>query len=263
MHERVGLGCFFAALLACTPSVQPPGVIQGPDDAGVAAPSDAGFADADSVDSGAGAFEAGAVDAGDLDALSWSPSLDGASDATEPDGGACPASSTPAMRQVLSGEVSQVTMACSVDGGAPPLVGPVPSSTELSLSFSLPVRNQQELDIYVQNVSDPTSPLYRQYLTPAQYTAMFAPTECDYQALIDWLESQGFVVTNTYSDRELVDVIATAAVAGAALHVTFNDYQRSNGGSFYAPDQDPSLDLSVPLLSIDGLDDCQIPVPGK
>jgi len=234
--RRAACGTLFClAASTCTPKGPPSSAAQGAFDAGP-----------DSTTDTTGAKSAfGSDGSNDLDALG-------------PDACAPPV----AEPQVLSGEVVQVVAACGVDGGAPPLVGPVPSSTMLDLSIGLPVRNQAQLNQYLQQVSDPTSPLYRQYLTEVQYTAMFGPTECDYAALIAWATSQGFVVAQMYSDRTLLDVTAQVSAANAALHVTFNYYLRPYGTQFYAPNQDPSLDLSVQVLAIDGLDNCVLPMPG-
>jgi len=51
------------------------------------------------------------------------------------------------------------------------------------------------------------------------------------------------------------------AQISAALHVTFQNYQRRDGTVFYAPDRDPSIDFSVPLSAISGLDNCFVPTP--
>jgi hypothetical protein len=175
------------------------------------------------------------------------------------DAGAC--TSPVPLPQALPGEIAQVDTACGVGGGAPPLIGPVPSSTMMNVAIGLPVRNPSQLNIYLQQVSDPTSPLYRHYLTPTEYDAMFAPTVCDYDAVVAWVRSKGLVVAMTYSNRLLVDVTGTAATLGAALEVTFNFYVRPDGTQFYAPDRDPSLDLNVKLDAISGLDNCVLPQP--
>jgi hypothetical protein len=205
----------------------------------------------------------GSNDAGEDGASGGTGSPDGATasgdDSSSPDASAC---TTPvAVPQVLPGEVAQVDAQCGSAGGAPPLIGPVPSTTMMGLSIGLPVRNQSQLNIYLQQVSDPTSPIYRHYLTTAEYTAMFGPTVCDYNAVIAWAQSKGLTVAMTYPNRTLVDVTGTAAAFDAALNVTFNFYRRPDGTQFYAPDRDPSLDLSVKLLAISGLDDCVLPQP--
>ncbi|HEX4447703.1 MAG TPA: protease pro-enzyme activation domain-containing protein [Polyangiaceae bacterium] len=210
------------------------------------------------VDSGTGGAAAGDADA----SSSGSPvGSDAAPPSDGSDGAPCTPVASPVQPQVFSGEVSGVVAACGADGGAPRKLGAIATSTMLQMSIGLPVRNQAQLNAYLQGVSDPTSPIYRQYLTPQQYTDMYGPTACDYQVLVDWAQAQGFTV-NTYSDRELLDVSGTATQFDAALHTTFGYYQRPDGSQFYAPDVDPSVDVGVAILAIDGLDNCVLPQPG-
>jgi Pro-kumamolisin, activation domain len=164
--------------------------------------------------------------------------------------------------QVFAGEVASVDQGCgALDGGAPPLVGPVDPATAIDFDIGLPDRNQSQLNELLNEISDPSSPEYRQYLTPDEFTAMFGPTTCDYDAVVAWAKAQGFTVTMTYTDRSLIDLSAPVSSVNAAFHVTINEYQRSDGTMFYAPDVDPSADLTVPILGPVGLDNCAVPMP--
>ena len=174
-------------------------------------------------------------------------------------GGACQSLAPAAQPQVIPGEVADVTASCGVNGNAPPLLGPRPLTTPLSLTIGL-VSNDQALDDYAMQVSDPSSPLYRHYLTPEQIADMFGPSVCNYQALIDWAKAHG-LTTSSSTSRLLLGVNGTVAQISAALHVTFQNYQRRDGSVFYAPDRDPSIDFSVPLSAISGLDNCFVPTP--
>ena len=227
-----------AALAACGPAAAP--ASWGPSDSGGASPEA-------SSDSGTAGDEA-------------SSSGDDAGDASS---GSDACSAPVATPQILAGEIAAVDQTCgAADGGAPPVVGPVPPSTNVQFDIGLPVRNQSALNEYLQAISDPSSPQYRQYLTSAEYDAMFSPTVCDYDAVIAWAEAQGFTVTMTYSDRLLIDLSGTAASVDAAFHVTLTNYLRRDGTSFYAPDVDPSVNLAVPLLWGDSLDNCAVATPG-
>ncbi len=84
--------------------------------------------------------------------------------------------------------------------------GDLPATNELKLAIGLQVRNEAALDDLVNQVSDPASPNYHHYLTPAQFTDQFAPTEQDYQAVIDFAKSQGLTVTRTHANRMLIEV---------------------------------------------------------
>jgi hypothetical protein len=166
--------------------------------------------------------------------------------------------------QVFAGEVASVEQGCgALDGGAPPLIGPVAPATTITFDIGLPDRNQSQLNELLNEISDPSSPEYRQFLTPDEFTAMFGPTTCDYDAVVAWAKAQGFTVTMTYSDRSLIDLTASAASINAAFHVTLNEYQRRDGTMFYAPDVDPSADLTVPVLGPLSLDNCAVAMPAS
>jgi Pro-kumamolisin, activation domain len=184
----------------------------------------------------------------------------GAPDADVADADDASCSPTPAasLPQVLSGEVAQVTTQCGVDGGPPPMVGTVPGSTMLHLSIGLPLRNEQQAEYCAELMSDPSSPIFRHFLTNSQYEEMYEPTECDYQSVIDWAQARGLTVDGTYDNRLLLDVTASAATIGTVFHVTLLYCTRPDGSQFYAPNQDPSFDLNVTISGILGFDDCQV-----
>ena len=54
----------------------------------------------------------------------------------------------------------------------------------MKLAIGLPLRNQEALTNLLQQLYDPSSPNYRHYLTPEEFTAQFGPTEQDYQKVI-------------------------------------------------------------------------------
>ncbi len=227
------------------------------------APAAPGPSDAQGVeqpDASTGPHDASSTS--DAGPVTTSPGTDaGSGDDSSSGSDAC--SAPTAQPQVLSGEILAVDQTCgAADGGVPPLVGPVPGSTVVQFDIGLPDRNQSALNEFLNAVSDPSSPQYRDYLTPAEYTAMFGPTVCDYNAVIAWAQSQGFTVVMTYSDRGLVDLSAPVSAINAAFHVTLNYYLRADGTQFYAPDVDPSIDLTVPVLAADGLDSCSVATPG-
>ena len=113
----------------------------------------------------------------------------------------------------------------------------------------------------LQQLSDPTSPNYQQYLTPEQFTVQFGPTEEDYKALIDFAESNGLVVTATHPNRTILDVSGAAADIENAFHVNIMSYWHPVRGAFYAPDREPSLDFDIQTLDISGLDNFELPRP--
>ncbi len=149
---------------------------------------------------------------------------------------------------------------------AAPLVGPVPPSTQFSLAISLPVQvptNFPTLADFAHEVSDPTSSRYRQFLTSEQYAGYYQPTQGSYRALVSFVQSYGTTVTRTAPDNEILDVIGTASQIEQMLFANLNIYTRPDGTPFFAPDRQPSLALSTPILSVAGLQNYSVPVPGS
>ena len=142
-------------------------------------------------------------------------------------------------------------------------VGAEPASTQLHLSIALPFRNQSELNGLLQDLYNPLSPQYQQYLTAQQFTDEFGPTTSDYASAIAYLKAQGLTVTGTTPNRKVIDVSGSVTDIQNALQTDLLVYQRSDGSRFYAPDRDPSVDESVGNLfeSIHGLDDAHPPTP--
>jgi hypothetical protein len=143
---------------------------------------------------------------------------------------------------------------------AAPRVGPAPATLPIMLAIGLPVSDPVALQTQVQQVSDPSSPSYRQYLTPDQFTATFSPTAADYLTLSNWATSNGLTV-GTYPNRLLLDVSGTVAQIERALFVNLELRSRPDGTSFYVADREPSLNLSIPLQRISGLDNFALAVP--
>jgi subtilase family serine protease len=136
-----------------------------------------------------------------------------------------------------------------------PIVGALPDTTRLHLAIGLPLRNSAQLDALIQAIGDPESAQYRQFLSPAEFTERFGPTDQDYQAVLAFCEqADGLTVTNTYSNRVVVDVAGSASAIQNAFHVKLNTRRRPDGSEFYTPDREPSLDLDAAVLYITGLD---------
>jgi hypothetical protein len=131
----------------------------------------------------------------------------------------------------------------------------------LNLAIGLPLRNQDELDSLLTQISDPASPNYRHYLTTAQFAARFGPTEQDYETLIHFVQENGLVVTGTHSNRVLLDVSGEVPDIEKVFHIKMMAYKHDVRGEFYAPDREPSLDLEIKTLHIGGLDNFDVPHP--
>ncbi len=125
----------------------------------------------------------------------------------------------------------------------------------LNLSIGLQVRNAGALDALLTALYDPQSPQYHQYLTPDQFTQLFAPTSNQVQQVTSYLQSQGMTVTSVAPNNLLIDATTNVAQAQQSFQVQINTY-KAGKHSFYANAQPPSVPSSVSALiaSINGLD---------
>src|SRR5271157_1254067 len=148
----------------------------------------------------------------------------------------------------------------AVASGQAAPVGVLPRSQRLNLAIMLPLRNQSELTSLLDRLYDPSSPDYHQFLTVAQFTEQFGPTEQDYEAVVDFAKANGLTVTDTPPNRLLVDVNGSVAQIEKTFHVGMRVYLHpTENRTFYSPDREPSLDLSVSVSHIAGLNNFSIP----
>ena len=155
----------------------------------------------------------------------------------------------------------QLTGHLTPDIAKTPIVGPLSPTMPIELSVGLPVRNGSGLDQLVQQVSDPKSPSYRQYMTVPQFADNFGATASDYQAVLNWAQSKGLTVVRTFPNLLSVTVSGTAQTVEQALYIELQRRLRPDGTVFYALDREPSLDLATPVGYIDGLNNLFVSKP--
>ena len=150
----------------------------------------------------------------------------------------------------------------AISSGEATPVGVLPSNQRMNLAITLPLRNQAELTSLLDRLYDPTSSDYRQFLTVDQFTEQFGPSVQDYQAVVSFARANGFTVTDTPKNRLLVDINGTVAQIESAFHVVMTVYKHpTEDRTFFSPDREPSLNLSVPVNHIAGLNNYSIPHP--
>ncbi len=141
-------------------------------------------------------------------------------------------------------------------------IGLVSPSTNLSLAIALPLRNKEALTNLLHDLYDPASPKYRHFLSSAESTAMFGPTEKEFQTVIDFAQSHGLTVTYKHENRMVVDVTGSVADIERAFKTTLRIYPHpTEPRNFRAPDVEPSVPVGVPIMDISGLDDYMPPRP--
>ena len=141
-------------------------------------------------------------------------------------------------------------------------VTPLSESKRLDLIISLPLRHQETLTNLLRQMTDPASPNYHHYLTPAEFAEQFGPTENDYQKIAAFARSNGLAITGTHANRTLLDVNGPVAAIEQVFHVHLRTYHHpTEARMFYAPDAEPTLNVPTPVLSVSGLDNFALPHP--
>jgi uncharacterized repeat protein (TIGR01451 family) len=160
-----------------------------------------------------------------------------------------------AQRQVLYGHVPAAAAKLRA-------VGKLEESKPLEVLIGLPLRNRETLTNLLNDLYNPASPSFHQFLTPAQFTERFGPTPEDYQAVIAFARSNGLTVLHTHANRTMLNVSAPVADIEKAFHIQLWLYPHpTEARTFYAPDTEPSVNLATPVLGITGLDNFVIPHP--
>ena len=152
----------------------------------------------------------------------------------------------------------------AVSSGQALWLGRLPATQSLKLSIALPLRNQSQLDQVLQQLYNPRSSSYHQFLSVKEFTERFGPAQKDYDAVISFAKTNGLTVTNTAPNRMIVDVMGPVANIEQAFHVNMGVYQHpTEDRTFYAPDREPTADLPFALWHITGLDNFSIPRPAS
>jgi hypothetical protein len=142
------------------------------------------------------------------------------------------------------------------------LISALPAATSLHLAIGLPVHNQAALGRLLQQIYDPASPSYHHYLTPEQFNQMFGPSEADYESVLNFARTNGLSVEGTYSNRMVINVSGASSDVEKAFHVKMRLYRHpSENRTFYAPDAEPTVNASLPILNIQGMNNYILPRP--
>ncbi len=137
--------------------------------------------------------------------------------------------------------------------------GPTAGAHKLQLGIALSPRNANGLKALIAQQNDKTSPLYHQYLTPAEYNQQFAPTQATVDTVVAFLRSQGLHVGSVSSNRLLIHADAPVSVVEHAFQTQLSDFT-FDGRTVFAPTVEPSVPdaLAGMIVSVEGLNNAGI-----
>lgn len=151
--------------------------------------------------------------------------------------------------KTLPGHVPSVVSKLSVTGR-------LAATNQMRLAIGLPLRDPAGLSNFLAEVYNPPGPRFRHFLTVDQLTARFGPTEQDYEAVKAFVRGHGLAVTGTFGNRLVLDVMGPAAAVEKAWQITLRTYRHpTEARTFYAPDREPRVAATLPVVDIQGLTD--------
>lgn len=100
------------------------------------------------------------------------------------------------------------------------------------------------LDAFVDQLHDPNSPNFHQWLTAQQFGATFSPAQQDIDTVTRWLESHGFIINVVYPSGMLIDFSGTAGQVREAFHTEIH-HLSVNGREHIANMSDPQIPVAL------------------
>jgi subtilase family serine protease len=150
----------------------------------------------------------------------------------------------------------------SVRTGQAAPVGRLSQNQVLQLDLVLPLRDPAGLKSFLSDVYNPKSPNFRQFVTPAEFTARFGPTQEQYDEVLSFAKTYGLEVVGGSRDGMEVQVKGTVGAIETAFHVSMNTYQHpTESRIFFGADREPAPNLTFNLWHVSGLDNFSIPKP--
>jgi len=135
-------------------------------------------------------------------------------------------------------------------------LGRAPATERHRVVVSLDLRDREGLEAFLADVQDPASPRYHQFLRQPDFDALYAPTEAQEQAVVDYLRGARLRVTNRFPNRLLVGAAGSVAALERAFGVEIHGVERG-GRRHYAAFDEPSLPdaMASYVVGVIGLDD--------
>ena len=94
----------------------------------------------------------------------------------------------------------------------------------VSLNFRPSAAQQQDLDRFIAQLGDRSSPNYHKYLTPKQFGERFGLSRNDIQKIKDWLQAEGFTNIRVSNGRNRITFDGTIAQVEATFNTEFHHY---------------------------------------
>jgi len=112
--------------------------------------------------------------------------------------------------------------------------------SHMQLLLMRPVATETALKKLIDQLHDPNSPQFHQWLTTAQLRAQFGPAASDLSTITNWLSSKGFAVNGVQNGGLIIDFTGTAAQVREAFHTEIHRLD-VNGAAHIANMSNPRI----------------------
>ncbi|MBI4532671.1 MAG: S8/S53 family peptidase, partial [Candidatus Melainabacteria bacterium] len=110
----------------------------------------------------------------------------------------------------------------------------------MEIVVGLCLRNGVELDALIKRQADPGSPYFRRYLSPQEFVARFSPSQADHDLVVEYLTSNGLVVSQSAPNRLIVVAEGTVLQIERSFGVNINEYSQ-DGKVYLSNDRESSV----------------------
>ncbi len=123
---------------------------------------------------------------------------------------------------------------------------------------------QADLDTFLAQQQDPTSPNFHKWLTPEEYGARFGAPQADIDAITAWLSASNLTIDSVARGRNTIAFSGNVRQVERAFATEIHNYS-VNGETHFANATDPSVPAAVAgrILTVHGLNDFRMKARAK
>jgi kumamolisin len=165
------------------------------------------------------------------------------------------------------GEYKTVGLSASVDtlrslsGHVPPAIlhsqkiTSLDAEQNLSFSVSMPLNNEDQLDRFLQDLNDPESTQFHQYLSPDEFLEKYGPTEDQVMQTKSLLVANGMDITRVDPHRRVIHASGKIKTINSFFNTEINEYyDLQKNDRFFAPAYEVQIPKALAIQSIHGLE---------
>jgi kumamolisin len=101
---------------------------------------------------------------------------------------------------------------------------------KITIVLSLPMKDEAGARAFGESVSDPKSPMYGHYLTPAEFGARFGGDPATYEYLRNWATANGLTPGQRTAAKIALSVTGTARQFASLFHTSFASFMTAHNG---------------------------------